>query len=361
MFITSVGVFLFGLLAAIAGGAVGAAIGGNYAFVLTGFCVLASWGVFAATGSTFGLDYLAFGPFMGPHIAFAGGAAAAIYARYRGAHTDGKDVNSPLAGLGRADVMLVGSAFGVFGYLLQIGISQIPWFGSHTDSVALTVVTSGIVARIMFGGTPGKGVCKGSLHNPEKFNDGARGLFGKIQPGPNGHWLEWQEKTGPLLTIGSLFGIFGAGASLFLASNVGAALAESHPEVAFDLAARQANTFGFGISAVIILFLITNRNMPVQHHVTNIAGLAAINFFPILMGESLDTFHWTATSTWDSRTWTMAVLALVIAAVFGIISAVLAEFFARMWYNRGVSHIDPPAAAIWICNTLVWVLAGLIA
>lgn len=66
MFTTSVGVFVFGLLATIAGGAVGAAIGGNYAFVLTGFCVLASWGVFAATGNTFGLDYLAFGPFMGP-------------------------------------------------------------------------------------------------------------------------------------------------------------------------------------------------------------------------------------------------------------------------------------------------------
>ena len=48
MFTTSVGVFVFGLLATIAGGAVGAAIGGNYAFVLTGFCVLASWGVFAA-------------------------------------------------------------------------------------------------------------------------------------------------------------------------------------------------------------------------------------------------------------------------------------------------------------------------
>ena len=47
MFTTSVGVFVFGLLATIAGGAVGAAIGGNYAFVLTGFCVLASWGVFA--------------------------------------------------------------------------------------------------------------------------------------------------------------------------------------------------------------------------------------------------------------------------------------------------------------------------
>ena len=136
MFTASLGVFLFGLLAAIAGGAVGAAIGGNYAFVLTGFCVLASWGVFAATGNSFGFDYISFGPFMGPHIAFAGGAAAAVYARYKGYMEDGKDVNSPLAGLGRPDVIYVGSIFGIFGYIVQIGISKIPWFGGHTDSVA---------------------------------------------------------------------------------------------------------------------------------------------------------------------------------------------------------------------------------
>ena len=34
----------------------------------------------------------------------------------------------------------------------------------------------------------------------------------KIKPGPNGRWLEWQEKPSQLLTIGSLFGIFAGGA-----------------------------------------------------------------------------------------------------------------------------------------------------
>ena len=149
MFTASIGVFVFGLLAAIAGGAVGASIGGNYGFVLTGFTVLASWGILAATGSTFALDYLAFGPFMGPHIIFAGGAAAAVYARYKGYMDDGKDVNSPLAGLGRPDVIYVGAIFGILGYAVQIGISKIPWFGTHTDSVALTVVISGIAARVL--------------------------------------------------------------------------------------------------------------------------------------------------------------------------------------------------------------------
>lgn len=161
MFTASLGVFLFGLLAAVAGGAVGAAIGGNYAFVLVGFCVLASWGIFAATGSTFGFDYLAFGPFMGPHIAFAGGVAAAVYARYKGHMADGKDVNSPLAGLGRPAVLVVGAVFGVLGYLFQIGVSHVPWFGSHTDSIAFTVLCSGLLARIVFGGAPAR-ACSGA-------------------------------------------------------------------------------------------------------------------------------------------------------------------------------------------------------
>lgn len=355
MFTASLGIFIFGLVLALAGGAVGAAIGGNYAFVLTGFAVLASWGVFAATGSTFGFDYLAFGPFMGPHIAFGGGVAGAIYAAYRGYWEDGKDVNSPLAGLGRPDVILIGALFGALGYLCQIGLSKIPWFGTHTDSIALTVLLSGILARLVFGGASKKGLFKGSLHNAESFHEGARGLA-KIAPGTNGRWLEWQEKPGQLVTIGCFFGALAGGASLFLAANVGARLTE----LGFDnsLAASSANTFAFGISAVIILFLITNRNMPVQHHITNIAGLAAVQFFPVLMGKSFSTFTWTATSTWDSRTWLIAVGAIALAALFGTMAGVFGELGARLWYNRGNSHIDPPAAAIWISNTIVVSLAA---
>lgn len=357
MFTASAGAFFFGLLAAIAGGAVGAAIGGNYAFVLTGFCVIGSWGVFAATGNAFGLEYLAFGPFMGPHVAFAGGVAAAIYARYRGHLKDGKDVNTPLAGIGRPDILFVGALFGVFGYLCQMGIANIPWFGKHTDPVALTVLLSGLLARLAFGGVPGKGLFHGSLHNPELFHEEATTFPAKIKPGPNGRWLEWQEKPSQLLTIGSLFGILAGGASLFLAANVGARL--TRMGFANGLAAANANSFCFGISAIIILFLITNRNMPVQHHVTNIAGLAAVQFFPIFMGKSLNTFTWTATSTWDSHTWAMAALALLMAALLGIFTAGLGEFCARLWYDRGTSHIDPPAAAIWLGNTVTVVLAGL--
>ncbi|MDO4887595.1 MAG: hypothetical protein Q3979_02640 [Actinomycetaceae bacterium] len=361
MFTASIGVFLFGLIAAIAGGAVGAAIGGNYGFVLTGFCVLASWGVLAATGSSFGLDYLAFGPFMGPHIVFAGGAAAAIYAYYKGQWEDGKDVNAPLAGTGRASIMLVGSAFGVFGYIFQIGITQIPWFGSHTDSVALTVVTSGIIARILFGGKPGEGIGRGKLLSAHNFDPEAKTFFQKIAPGPNGRWLEWQERPAPLLVIGSLFGIFAGGASIFLGAVVGSSLVDRGlaDDIADNVAVNNAQTFTFGISAVIILFLITNRNMPVQHHVTITAGLAAMKFFPIVNGsfqvKDGDVTQWIADNAGAASA------ALIIAAVAGIFAAFLCEFFGRLWYARGPSHIDPPAAAIWICNTTVVGLAQILA
>ncbi len=354
MFATSIAVFCIGLVAALAGGALGAAIGGNYGFVLTGFVVLASWGVMAATGSTFGFDYIAFGPFMGPHIVFAGGAAAAIYATYKGYMDDGKDVNSPLAGLGKPDVLVAGALFGAGAHIVQTGISQIPWFGGHTDSVALTVLISGIVARIMFGGAPGKGIFKGSVHSLK----GRTGSFAqKIAPTDDfgSQWLRWQEKPGQLTAIGVSFGVAAGAVSLVLASMVSTSLTAR----GFDgsVAIATANTFAFGISAIIILFLITNRNMPVQHHATNIAGLAAVVFFPIVGGEFTAT---DGLAAWFDMNATAFLVAMIIAAVAGTVAMFLGEFFARTWYSRGTSHIDPPAAAIWICNTAVVGLAQLI-
>lgn len=348
MFVASVGAFIIGLILACAGGAFGAAIGGNYGFVITGFTVLASWGILAATGSSFSLDYIAFGPVAGPHIVFAGGAAAAIYARYKGYMEDGKDVNSPLAGLGKADVYLIGALFGAGAFLVQNGIAKIPWFGGNTDSIALTVVISGITARILFGGTPGNGLGRGSLHTPHLFAENSRTFMQKIKPGPNGRWLEWQERPGPLFAIGSFFGILAGGASIVLAASVNTSLNARGLDGA--VAINNANSFVFGISAVVILFLITNRNMPVQHHVTNIAGLAAVKFYQAFEG-SFDTGG--DLSAWFAANTSTILLALVVSVVFGLLAAFLCEFFARLWYNRGTSHIDPPAAAIWICNTAV--------
>lgn len=331
MFTATLGVFFLGLIVSLAGGFVGAAIGANYAFAMTGFSVFVSWGLFVATGESAGFDFLAFGPFMGPHIAFAGGVAAAAFAHSRG-YADGRDVSEPLARLGRPSVLLVGALFGMGGYLTQIGVSKIPWFGSNTDSVAFVVFLSAVVARLVFGG--------GSLLNPERMNNEATSFWGRIAPNAKSHWLRYQEKAPQYLAIGAFFGILGGGSAI--------ALATFYPG-----ADQWAHTFAFGFSAVVVLFLILGHQMPVQHHVTIIGGLAAVKFMPIIIGSD---FAW---GEWGETVRIGAVLALLVAALFGMLSAFLGEFQSRVFHQRGNTHIDPPAMAIWVSTTIVLTAAAI--
>lgn len=331
MFTSDIVIFLLGLIAAIFGGYFGAAIGGNFAFTLTGFMILFSWGIFAVGGSDIGFNYVAFGPVMGPHITFAAGVAGAAYAMHKGLIESGRDATSPLARLGRLDVLLVGAAFGAFGYLFNIGLSFIPWFGSHIDTVALTVFTSNVLARLIWGN---------GLLSPQNYNKGATSFMKKIAPNDTYFWLRYQEKPGQYLPLGFFAGGMAAAVSIMLAHYVqgGSAWAQTLP---------------FAISAIIIGFLILGAEMPVQHHITIIGGLAAVKFMPVLAGAG---FEWNA--TWTSATWMVAIGAVLIGCVFGMISAFLGEFQSQLFHQRGTTHVDPPAAAIWVSTLLVLTLSG---
>lgn len=314
------------LVAALGGGFIGAALGANFAFALVGLALLSSVGAAVAGApdmSAMMFSYVAFGPFLGPHVAFAGGVAAAAYAAKRGYLETGRDVGTPLAKLGKPDVLVVGALFGGLGFLIQQGITLIPWFGSHTDSVALTVILSAIVARYAFGGR--------SLLNPEKYAT----TGGKLAPNDENCWVRYQEKPSQLLALGGLAGLLAAGVSLMLVTHL--------PSIGGN-----ANTFAFGISAITIAFLNMGWGTPVTHHMTNIAGLAAVSFYPVLAGAKTIT-----AAGWNPGA---AVAALLIGAVFGIIAAFAGELFARLFLSRGNTHIDPPAFAIWVCNTLVAVV-----
>ncbi len=347
---------LFWLIAALGGGFFGAAIGGNFSFVITGFTVLLALGAAAgsdvgapaaAQGTLFG--YLAFGPFTGPHVAFAGSAAAAAYAANKGYTESGKDIVQPLARLGKPDVLLVGAAFGGLGYIIQQLFARIPWYGSHGDSVAITVFTSALIARIVFGKNKTNMETGSSLLNPDKYNKEGSSLA----PYEGAAWLRHMEKPGQLVPLGFFVGLLAAGASLYLAFTV--------PGIGGN-----ANTFGFAISAVTIFFLNIGYNIPVTHHITNIAGLGAIVFFPILMGKdgygekgfAPDVF--TLSLFQDGKMVGAAIGALIIGALFGIMAAFLCELGARLFYNRGTTHIDPPAFAIFLSNTIVWIVALLV-
>lgn len=309
---------LFWLIAAAGGGFFGAAIGGNFAFGFTGILILLGFGVTMATGSDVAFNYLAFGPVFGPHIAFAGAAAAAAYAAKKGRLQDtgkGRDINTALAGLGEPDVLLVGSLFGMLGYVINTLIAMIPWFGTHTDTVALTVVIQGLITRLLFSST---------------------GIFGWVSKlDGDRRWIVWQEKPSQWITIGALGGLFGAGAATMVYYHASALL---DPDTAATLMAN-AKTLPFAISAITIFLLVFGVTIPVSHHITIIGGLAGVTFFE-------------ATQS--------GVLALILGAVFGVMSAAIAELGNRLCYAHGDTHIDPPAFAIWPSTTIVIVLSALV-
>ncbi len=235
------------LIAAFGGGLFAAAIGTLPSFVFTGLLVIAGVSVAAAGGGTDVLANVAFGPVFGPHIAFGGGAAASAYAYRRGLLPSGRDITVPLMGLERSDVLLVGGCFGMLGYLLNYAW-LLAGLGSRTDTIALTVVISAMIARIVFGQT---------------------GLVSKqFRPDGNAHWVRHQERPAQWACIGTGVGLLSA----FIALEIGA-----H---------RGGDVLGFGIAAASLVFSQFGLKTPVTHHMALPAAAAALASGNLLVGAA---------------------------------------------------------------------------
>lgn len=303
------------LLAAFAGGLFGAAIGGLPAFVFTGFAVLV--GVAAAVG---GSDFdiitnVAFGPVFGPHIAFAGGAAAAAFAYRRGDLENGRDIAAPLAGVNDPITLIVGGLFGLGGHVFQqllVGLNV----AGYTDSIAFTVVVSAIVARLAFGRTG----LFGSLDSEARQR-------GRFEPAGERVWVDYQQ--GFLQAT-----VLGLGAGL-LSAWIVTAFTEANPDYA-----AAATVLGFGISAASLLLLQTGFSVPVTHHMTLPAAVAC--------GAVLAAGG-------------APLLALLLGAAAGIGGALVGETFSRLFLIHGDTHIDPPAGAIFIMTSIIIVVGLFIA
>lgn len=290
------------LLAAFAGGLLGAAIGALPAFIFTGIVVLVGTAANLA-GAPFDLvGNVAFGPVLGPHIAWAGGVAAAAYAKKLDILPSGKDVASPLAGLANPAVLAVGGIFGMGGYLLNQFLSAYT-FGM-TDTVALTVTVSSIVARVAFGKT---GVF-GTL-TP------VAAKRGRFTPGGENVWLPWMQDWLQVGVLGLGLGTASAWVTL--------KVAELAPNVA-----GAGVVVGFGLSAAWLIFLQFGHKVPVTHHMTLPAAVAA----------SVSGSLW-------------------IGIVFGVVGALMGETFNRVFHIHGDTHIDPPANAIWSTTLLIMILS----
>lgn len=287
----------FGLLTAFGGGIFGAAIGALPAFVFVGLLVMVGVAIQLSTGdaSFFNIPFGAFGPHVG---GFASGVAAVAYAAQRGKVDTGRNILAGMMGLNRPDVLLIGGLFGIFGYLLQWALTFIPNFGeglAWTDTVALTVVISAILARVLFGKT---------------------GIFGKVNggearyaPTDGSQWLPWQSDRLQLVVIGLGVGL--------LSGYLGITLGTAGVFLAFGIAAASLILLQFGVQ------------IPVTHHIALPAAIAAAVSGSIIWG-----------------------------GIFGILCALVGEFMACTFLVHGDTHIDPPAATIAPMTTVANALAA---
>jgi len=221
---------IYMILAAFGGGLFGALIGALPAFIFTGFT-----GLIGVALAMAGVDYdwfgtVTFGYMFGPHIAFAGGVAAAAFAANRkkvlGA---GNDILTSLNKFADPTILIVGGVFGVIGLFINYLLASV--WGAPTDTVALTVWLSGVIVRLVFGksGLTGE-ACEGRVYVPA------------------GGSIIYDIVLG--VSLGGLIG--------FLAEWSGVA------------------AIGFVISAATLIFAQTGFDTPATHHITLLAGVAML-------------------------------------------------------------------------------------
>jgi len=295
---------VMGLLA-FCGGVFGAMLGGLETFILVGFLGLIGI-AFICTGVPFDwIGTISFGPFFGPHIAFAAGVAAAAYAKKIKVLASGKSIATPLLSLRKMSVLLVGGVFGVFGYIVAFGVGKV--LPGKIDAVAATVVISGILAKVLF---------SGELFG--KVGDEDKKLGGRYSPMAKTAWVLYMsaawEKTLLAIAVGGL-SAYVTYVMLQNAQTAGAAV-----------------FVGFCISAASLFFLQFGAPIPVTHHITLCASYAVV--------ASGGNLYW--------------------GFAAAIVAAFLADFLARTFYNYGDVHIDPPAMAITVTSFLLLGLAPMI-
>lgn len=326
------------LLAAFAGGAFGAAIGALPAFIFTGFLVMLGEGAKILAGDLSGIagydpalfentaaitGQLGFGPVFGPHISFAGGAAASAYAAKRGYMNTGfpyhEAKNIAYAQGPKPDVLIVGGLFGILGYwITTLSVTfALPW-----DPIAVAVVLSALAHRLLLG-YPLIGKAQKGLLNMTPFAAGETRTLPSKESEENSRlliepWLGHQYKWMDVSVLGIVVGILAS----FVTYQTGSVF------------------LTFGISAASLLFLnLGVQRIPVTHHISLISSTSIVAATGgAYMEYSLGSM-------------------LLTGALFGFITALFGELFQRVFYAHGDTHVDPPAGAIVMATLLIVILA----
>ncbi|MEF8819951.1 MAG: hypothetical protein V5A31_11190 [Haloferacaceae archaeon] len=328
-------------IAAFAGGAFGAALGALPAFIFTGFMVIAGEAVNTLASDLAGnieaeigtgiTGFVAFGPVFGPHVSFAGGAAAAAYAARKGYMNTGFDYHEAkniAHALGtKPDVLAVGGLFGILGMVVRQvsgGLLSLPW-----DPIAMGVVLSAVFHRLVYsypmvGDARGGGLLDmGPFEREEMVESPKRGSGAVADGGVEEQrfavepWLPHQYKWPNVAMIGLVTGILAA----------------------YTTVQTGSIFLGFGISAASLLFLNCGVDqIPVTHHMTLPGATAAVAF--------------------AGGVGSMAILpSVLVGGLFGVTGALAGEVIQRVFYAHSDTHFDPPAAAIVVNTFAIAVLA----
>ena len=290
------------LISAFGGGVFGASIGALPAFIMTG--VVASIGGLLSCAGIPGINELlvnniAFGPFLGPHICFAGGVAASAYAKRIGKTDNGADIAMALNGIGDSSVLAVGGLFGVVGYIIASlfsGIFSLTPF--YTDNPGCTVFISGVIVRLLFGS-------RGMLSAPSSRKPLSKGAA-----------------LSNTLFIGFAYSLVVSGVYVLLAGQ------------GFEKQLGSYHIVIFGLAAVGLIFAEFGQAYFGWHHIGIISAEAVMCGYACGLGTG----------------------SLILGVFFGLLTTVIGDIEGNMMNTDVDSHIDPPATAIFICTILISIL-----
>lgn len=333
-------------LVALVGGALGAALGANRALVLAGVAIvvgeLARWLDVGpeALAETFGVAIppldaagmtgtVGFGV-LGPHVAFAGGVAAAATLGRREVldssfeYHQAKCLTAPLYDRPRA--LVVGGVFGLFGVFLAglVATLAIP-----LDPVALAVVVSALVHRLVFGypliarrrTTPNGLLDMSPYDADDRWGDGGY----ETQQGIAGRRVVevWQPSYYALSTV--------------VALGIAAGLVSAAIGFVFESAFL---AFGLALAALGLVYVddavsVDLSEIPALYHVALPASIATL-----------------AMGTGEPA------VALAVGTVFGLVGALVGELAQRVVYAHADTHFDPGFLSLLVTSLLV---GGLVA
>lgn len=305
------------LLLVFGGGIVGAAFGGLWSVIVCALLILVGSAIVLAGGSDFLLMQVAIGPIFGPHVGgFAVGLGCAAYAQGVAKNHPGgsaKDILSPLLDTSW-DVMLVGGILAIFGHALLQVVVQVPIL-NKADALAVVVVASNALSRLLF-------LREWPWGNMESIKK--HGYLNTDNCSIS--WVPWQAVPSRYIVFGLGMGIMSGALALGLKDALAPMAAKGTVSAAAAFVIPYITGWVFAIFSLTPLNLATGsiQKVPVAHNFAIWGALTAMHTGNLLL-----------------------------AGIAGIAAGFVQELMARMLYNHGSSHIDPPAAAIAIGSLLL--------